>query len=121
MTSFCVDRTAEKLKAVLWSFHEKAAKTCRPWINQFEQTFVQVSAALWVVESSPTGPCGLIQTSRFTLPDDKYGTLWEYTSQKVITNKTGENMGLACSELEEVPVLYTWKLGSKRIGCEFID
>ena len=121
MASFCVDRTAENLKALLRTSHEKAAKTCRPMINQFEQTFVQVSETLWVAESSPTGQCGLIQVSRFTLPENGLGSLWEYTAQKVVTNKAGENFGLACSDLNEESVLYTWKLGSKRIGCEFID
>lgn len=124
IASFCVDRTAENLKAMLWSFHEKAARTCKPMINQFSQTFVQVSETMWVAESSPTGPCGLIQASRFTLPENGFGSLWEYTAQKMVTNKTGENLGLACSDLNEEPILYTWNtsnLRSTRIGCEFIE
>jgi hypothetical protein len=118
----CTDRTSETIEALLRFLHEREAITCRPTINKFNQTFVEISEGLWVVESSPTGACGIIQTSRFKLPEGAPASLWEYTSQKVITNKAGVIAGgLHCSMLDETPILYTWKSGSQRINCMYID
>lgn len=120
--TLCRERTAANLEALMRFAHDRSSKTCRPFINQFSQTFVQVSEAMWVAESSPTGPCGILQASRFTLPDNGLQFLWEYTSQKIVTNPAGSVAeGFACSELDQSTILYTWNSGPQRIDCEFID
>lgn len=120
--NLCNERTAANAEAFFRFTHERSSKTCRPFINKYDQTFVKVSETMWVVESSPTGPCGLIQASRFTLPDDGLGMLWEYTAQKIITNPAGSTVaGISCSDLDQSTILYTWNSGPQRIDCEFID
>lgn len=118
----CNERTAETLEAFFRFTNEQQSKTCRPFFNEYNQTFVQVSEQMWVAESSPFGPCGIVQASRFSLPESGLGVLWEYTSQKIITNPTGEvSVGMSCSGLDQSAILYTWKSGPQRIDCEFID
>lgn len=120
--NLCNQRTAANAEAFFRFIHERSTKTCRPFINRYSQTFVKVSDTLWVVESSPTGSCGIIQTSRFTLPENGLGMLWEYTAQKLITNPTGmAEAGFSCSDLDQSVNLYTWNSGPQRIDCEFID
>lgn len=120
--NLCTERTAANVEAFFRFTHERSSKTCRPFINKYDQTFVKVSETMWVVESSPSGPCGLIQASRFTLPDNGLGMLWEYTAQKIITNPAGSTVtGIACSDLDQSTILYTWNSGPQRIDCEFID
>lgn len=120
--NLCNQRTAANVEAFFRFTHERSTKTCRPFINRYSQTFVQVSDTLWVVESSPTGSCGIIQTSRFALPENGLGMLWEYTAQKLITNPTGTtDAGISCAALDQSVILYTWNSGPQRIDCEFID
>ncbi len=119
--NLCAERTAANVEAFIRFTHERSSKTCRPFINKYDQTFVKVSETMWVAESSPLGPCGLIQASRFTLPDNGFGRLWEYTSQKIITNPAGDAVaGMSCSDLDRSTILYTWNSGPQRIDCEFI-
>ena len=120
--TLCQERTAASVEAFIRFGHERSSKTCRPLINQYTQTFVKVSETMWVAESSPTGPCGILQASRFTLPDNGMGLLWEYTAQKIITNPAGSlGPGMACTDLDQSIILYTWNSGPQRIDCEFID
>ena len=122
LQNLCQDRTAENAEALLRLTHERAAKTCTAFINKYSQSFVKVSEELWVVESAPAGPCGIIQTSRFVVPKEGAGFLWEYIAQKVVTNKTGTTeMGVQCSDLDEREVLYSWRGGPQRIDCTYID
>lgn len=122
MEAVCAQRSPEALEALVRLSHDRATQTCTAFINQYSNTFVKVSETLWVAESSPSGACGIVQTSRFSLPENGLGLLWEYTSQKVITNKAGTSeAGVACSLFEETPVLYTWNSGPQRIDCVYID
>lgn len=122
LQNLCADRSAETAEAFLRLAHEQASKTCTAFINKYSQTFVKVNDELWVAESSPTGECGIVQMSRFVMPKEGSGLLWEYIAQKAITNKAGTtDMGVQCSGLNESETLYSWRGGSQRIDCVYID
>ena len=118
-TVFCQERTEEHLKALFYLFHQRGSETCTPLVNRFSQTFVQVSDLLWAVESSPSGECGVVDTSRFSTSGDAT-SLWDYISSKVVLNKNGNINGL-CSSLDETEQPYKLNLKPKKKGCQFIE
>lgn len=123
LDAFCASQTPETAEGMMRAFHEMSRTTCTPLVNRYEQTFVQVSESLWVVESSPTGDCGIVNISSFYLPrPDLASTLWNYRSQKTITNKTGKANGIMeCSLLDETPSEYRWDGPAVQADCMFID
>ncbi|WP_400083787.1 hypothetical protein [Yoonia sp. R78084] len=121
LAAMCSDRTAESLEALFRLTHEREAITCRPFVNDYRQTFTKVDDGLWVVDDGPTGQCGIVQVSRFEQSEGD-GFLWEYTAQRVITNPSGvSETGMSCSVLSDEPVLYTWRSDAHRIDCTFIE
>lgn len=120
-SAFCAEKTAEKLRPVLEIFNEREARSCQMMFNKYQQTFKKVSDRMWVVESEPYGPCGLINTSHFALPDDQTGILWEMSASKIVKNPIGKTeFGIACSDLDERMTLYTWRKAIKP-NCVFIQ
>lgn len=118
-TEFCSNRTVENLRNVLDILSERERQSCRLMFNKYAQTFKKVSEQMWVVESDPSGTCGLINTSHFFLADPAL-PVWEYSASKIVKNKVGTTeMGLACSDLDESTILYTWR-ESIRTDCTFI-
>lgn len=123
LQAFCASQTPETAEGLLRALHEMSRTTCTPFVNRYDQTFVKVNENLWVVESSPTGDCGIVNISMFYLPDpERAATLWNYRAQKMITNKTGKaNSLLECSRLDETPAEYQWNSPPVRADCTFLD
>ena len=93
----------------------------------YKQTFQFVNDAVsgegtWVVISSPTGPCGVINLSRFERAPNTDIPFWNYVAKKTITNPKGKILGLnSCSVLDEDEYLYTWNSKEHFMGCEIIE
>lgn len=123
LNAFCQQPTKETAEGLFRAFHEMSRTTCTPFVNRYEQTFVKVNENLWVVESSPTGECGIVNISSFYLPDpERASTLWNYRAQKTIMNKAGKANGLIeCSGLDETPQDYRWDSQPVRADCVFLD
>lgn len=123
LEAFCASQTPATAEGMLRAFHEMSRTTCTPFVNRYEQTFVQVNENLWVVESSPSGDCGIVNISSFYLPfPDRAATLWNYRSQKTITNKTGKANGvMECSLLDETMTEYRWDSPAVQADCMFLD
>jgi hypothetical protein len=115
----CNERSADAAKELLELAHETGAETCEPMFNKYTQIFVKVDASLWVVESSPTGGCGIINTSRL-YGDPKYSFLWNYQASKIITNKNGTDV-VPCAGLDERPQIYSWNQSSVYKNCRFFE
>lgn len=115
----CAERSADAAKELLVLAHESGAETCEPMFNKYTQVFVKVDASLWVVESSPTGVCGIVNTSRL-YGDPKYSFLWNYQASKVITNKNGTDI-VPCSGLDERPQIYAWNQAAVYKNCKFLE
>lgn len=115
----CVDFKDENLLKLFTDIHEQETRSCEVFVNKYTQTYVKVSDKLWAVESTPSGVCGVVNTSRF-IGDDKFGSLWEHETSKIIMNKEGEDL-LKCSDLDEAKTLYSWKGGLNFLGCDYIN
>ena len=115
----CRKPTIENVRAFIVATHKIDSQTCQPLFNRYTQEFVRVDKGLWVVESSPSGECGIVNTSRF-LEDPKYETLWNYEASKIITNKSGGNL-IQCKDLNELPQPYNWNEGPVLKNCKYVD
>ena len=117
----CTFRTEETVIAFAEFSHRENARTCTPFVNQYSQTFVKVTERIYVVEASPRGVCGVINTSSFSnSADDLSPVTWDYTASKIIANRSDDESPI-CSALSEEPAQYIWNASSKRINCTFID
>lgn len=119
--AFCRSRTTESAVEFFQVSRQRALQTCTPFFNKYSQSFVKVSEELWVVESAPSGGCGIINTSRFSTDskDSKFG-LWNYYASKVITNKVGETAsGMSCAVFDESVNEYEWDADSNRVDCVY--
>jgi hypothetical protein len=116
----CIDPTDEMLVKMFSAMHEQATRSCEVFVNKYTQTYVKVSDTLWAVESTPSGVCGVVNTSRF-IGDAKYGGLWEHETSKIVMNKEGAGL-LKCADLDEAKTLYSWKgRRSNFLGCDYIN
>lgn len=99
--------------------------------NTFEQTFKLVSPGgnakiSWVIESQPSGPCGVVQLSRFESETTKIGNStyvdWNYVARKAVTNPSGELfLGLQCSGLDQGEYFYDWRSEVHQMSCDYIE
>jgi hypothetical protein len=123
LSAFCENKTPAIAEGLLRAFHNMSRTTCKPFVNKSEKTHIELNDGLWVVESSPTGECGILDLSSFHLPEpDKASKLWNYRAQKTITNKAGKANGvLDCSLLDETPQEYQWTSPAIRADCTFLD
>lgn len=117
----CVAPTEAKFVEYARLTHDKDTRTCSVSSNSFEQRFRRVETnGPWVVTDQPSGPCGIINVSRFEKEQGGI-TFWKYFSKKVITNPRGEALpGLACSGLDEREYLYDWRSREIFLQCDYI-
>lgn len=118
---YCETRGFEDLSVFFRLGHEQDMKTCEPFINDYSQRYTRSTENQWVVSEPPSGPCGIINTSRF-VREDGHGTLWRHVASKVITNpEATTGLGLNCSDFDESITNYDWNSSRIRLSCEFID
>ncbi|SEO32613.1 hypothetical protein SAMN04488103_12310 [Gemmobacter aquatilis] len=117
----CANPTKENFEPIIYDGYLRGTQTCRPMVNKYNQEFVKISDDVWTVESSPSGSCGAVNTSRF-VRDPKARIFWNYTASKVITNKSGEALpGIECAQLDEGEYHYVWDAPPKKMDCIFFD
>jgi hypothetical protein len=74
------------------------------------------------VSDAPTGPCGVVNVSRFEKDASTKYSFWVYHSKKVVTNPKGEVMpGFACSALDQAEYLFDWRSKEFFMGCAYIE
>lgn len=117
--TFCAEPTFSNLETIFTNTHEQDTRSCQAFVNKYSQTYVRVSEWLWAVESTPSGVCGVVNTSKF-IGSEKYGSLWEHESSKIIMNKEGQDL-ISCSDLDESKTLYSWKNGTNFLGCDYLQ
>ena len=95
-------------------------RTCKVSSIRFEQSFSRLSSenTVWTVRDSPSGECGIINVSRF----EKYADyLWNYISQKVVTNPSATALGnMKCSEFDQRVFKFGWGENGYAKNCDFI-
>ena len=103
------------------AYSEERENTCNVITNTYSQTFAKANSTdkdIFTVETSANGPCGVINVSRF---ERDYNDYWNYISQKVVTNPSGQSVLGDCSELDEDTYEYSWKPEDGVVkNCKFI-
>lgn len=136
--------TAKVMDAIIASCHSKSEKsflevsrisfdietrTCIVGSHTYKLSFRLIldpvsRARSWVARGDPSGPCGVVQLSRFVpenLSDSQF-TFWKYIGKKAVTNKQGLFMpGLACKDLDEEEDVFDWKSKQHALGCDYIE
>lgn len=127
---YCDKPTEANFLALARIGHDKDRRTCSASSNSYKQTFRLVvetaGGAVWVTQSSPDGPCGMVELSRFEPEETKIGaskfTNWKYIARKAITNPSGEFFpGAKCSGLDEKPYTYDWRSKEHQMSCDYIQ
>jgi hypothetical protein len=128
--AYCEKPTEENLVAIARVAHDRDRRTCSVSSHSYKQTFRLLSESggrpVWVTQSSPEGPCGIVQLSRFeseemTIGGRKY-TNWKYIARKAVTNPTAELLpGARCSGLDETPYTYDWRSKDRQMSCDYIQ
>ncbi len=129
MMEFCKSKTEENFLNFVRLGHEKDTRTCKVSANTYKQAFRFVqdhlsNAGAWVVQSTPEGPCGIVQLSRFEperLKDSKL-VFWKYLARKAITNPQGSFFpGASCKGLDEGEYVYDWRSKEHSLGCDYVE
>jgi hypothetical protein len=129
MNTFCEQRDEESYLNVARTQHERDMRTCNISSTQFTQTFTWAGSwgggqGAWVAKSTPDGPCGAVDLSRFELdPATSSHGFWRYYARKTIANPQGKLLDMECSKVvDENTYLYDWTTyRDGRVGCEFIE
>lgn len=116
----CTERNLMSAEELIKLTYLQATRTCSPTVNKYSQLFVKVSDDLWVVESTPSGTCGIINTSRFVRSEQFPELIWDYEASKIVTNKAA-NADAMCAMLDEGTYSYSIFGGPHYANCVFID
>lgn len=119
LADVCKAPTIENAREMIAITYEYSAKTCRPMVNKYSQKFRKVSENLWVVESNPSGECGVVNTSKL-FRENAEDLFWSYEATKVVTNKS-ESASEICRVLDENPQRYVFGTGPYVPNCVYFE
>lgn len=127
---FCQNPSLDNHIKFLRAANEMEHNTCRVGPNTYEENFKYVAdsvsgAGVWVVISEPTGPCGIINLSRFEKDVTQLRGIevknWNYIVKKTITNPKGSGLLGSCKEFDEEEYPYVWRSKEHHLGCDIIE
>lgn len=126
--NYCNNTNIESYLNLVRVTHERETRVCFASSHTFKQSFRLVQddasgAYAWVVKDEPSGPCGIVQLSRFEpyKPKGSTITFWKYTAKKAVTNKQGSDWLVACKDMDENEYLYDWMSKERMVGCDYIE
>ena len=101
---------------------EQGTKTCKVWLNDWEESFEYKSSSTggyWLSTSEPHGFCEVINIS--TLKNDPdTDSLWNYESRRIVTDKEADGILIPCKDVEEPKFVYQWLSVEHDMHCEII-
>lgn len=123
ITPDCESANPEQVREAYRKYHRISLETdlriCQIipflWTETFELQRT-TDSNYWIARSDPSGDCGVIVVSTFK----KSEGFWEYETQEIVTNKEGSTPYWACSDLEETPTKFDWKITEHEVDCEVI-
>jgi hypothetical protein len=123
---FCSPLTAQTIECRFTKVivRKKAANghTCFLWLNAYEQIYqLQGDAWVYTIEPDSTDNCGMVYVARFEKDlTSKHATFWRHTTRRSVTNKSGSDPGLACSDINETEYTYHWEPKAVFKGCDYL-
>ena len=128
VTTACNAKTEESYLNVNRVLFDRDARTCAVSSYTYKQSFRLVlddvsGARSWVAKGEPSGPCGIVQLSRFEPEklENLKSIYWKYIAKKAVTNKQGFLMpGMACTKLDEDEYIFDWRSKEHALGCDYI-
>lgn len=127
----CESNTEANFLELIRFIQDKNRRTCRVSSSSFKQSFRQApesppGVSIWLADSRPEGPCGVVQLSRFESEQTKIGssvfTNWKFVARKAITNPGAELFpGASCRGFDEQPYVYDWRTREHALTCDYIE
>ena len=122
MLQYCQNSSEEGYVKFGRAGFEAELKTCKISSSSYSQIFKRQwnsSKNVWIVESTPTGSCGIVRLDRFEIAKPKYG-LWNFFARKAVTNPSNRNKLLPCSVLDQKEYKYQWNSRDIYLNCEIV-
>jgi hypothetical protein len=83
--------------------------------------YVLDDAWVYNIEPAPTDNCGMAYVARFEKDlASKDVTFWRHKTRRTVTNRSGSEDGLACSEINETEYTYDWEPKTAFKGCDYV-
>lgn len=118
----CDSPSEAGVRALIVLEHQQDTRTCKLFGNHYRQSFKLAEGGNWVHTSEPTGPCGTVFVTEFQKESSSIGlTLWNHRTRKIITNPSGTNVIMKCSDFDEATYTYVWRKEPVYRGCDYID
>ena len=122
---FCKSKTEDNWLNLVRLEYENDSRSCivsaRTFIDRFRY-MRDSGVGVWVTESSPQGPCGIVQLARFEPELRGNFVFWKYVVRATVTNPQGATLdGKSCKQEELGEYLYDWRTKAHSLGCEYID
>jgi len=122
---FCKSKTEDNWLNLVRLEYEKDSRTCIVNAHTFSDRFRyrrDSGTGVWVTQSSPQGPCGIVQLSRFEPERRGKFVFWKYVARAIATNPQGTTLdGQSCKQQELREYLYDWRTKEHSLSCEYID
>lgn len=127
LSDFCKVKTEKAYENFVYTSSEVETRTCSVSSYSFTQSFRLINDEInksysWVVDTTPTGSCGIVQLSRFEPVKSGNMTFWNYISRKAITNPKGTLfLNQSCEGLDQKEYLYDWRSQEQAVQCDYIN
>ena len=124
VASWCETPSKANELTVIDAMLDGARNKCVLRGQRFDQKFSRVPSSnptVWAVTDTPSGPCGVQNTSSFIAREQSGLTFWDYTSRKVVHNPDGSNMGVPCSGLDQNIYPHSWRSKLTNLVCESFE
>ena len=118
--SLCDSRTEKAARAYVEYAIGMHTRTCKVRVDSWEATFERATEApgLWVNQSGPDGPCGVINTQSFVHTTIGSLEFFEYVRTRSILKKSGAEL---CKILPDWRLAYDPVTPRISLHCEFYD
>ena len=124
VASWCETPSKANELTVIDAMLDGERKKCVLRGQRFDQKFSRVPSSnpsVWAVTDTPSGPCGVQNTSSFIAREQSGLTFWDYTSRKVVHNPDGSTMGVPCSGLDQNIYPHSWRSKLTNLVCESFE
>jgi hypothetical protein len=129
LTEFCDDPSESSARDFAAFSVESDAATCRISSQTYSSVFKQLESneGIWIVESGPSGACGVLRTDRFVWEPALTGGFgfYNYISSKRVLNKDGSVKAVTgeipCSSFDEEEYPYSWESRQVFLRCKSFE